>query len=151
MQTTEHLFEQFTKLAKSVKKDVAKKGIVIPSQQANGNIRIGKYIIAKKDELFYISELNGNVIFGPLNLAKTAVVLANDLALGKRVDITLVHNDQWFGFKAFEEQVANNIANNQTDFDIADLNRYKADKALLLKQQYKQSIDTRYHNLCKLL
>ena len=151
MQTTEQLFDQFTKLAKSVKKDVAKKGISIPFRQANGDIRIGKYIIAKKNELFFISEINGELLYGPLNLAKTAVVIANDLALGKKVDRTIVQNDRWFGFKAFEEQVANNIANNQTDFDIANLNRYKANIALSQKQQYKQSIDTRYYNLCKLL
>ena len=151
MQTTEQLFEQFTKLAKSVKKDVAKKGIVVPSRQLNGDIQVGSFIISKRNDLFYITHLDGEQIIGPLNLAKTAVVLANDLALGKRLDYTLVDKDKRFGYKAFEEQLANNIADHQQDVDLAELNRYKENNALTQKQQYKQSIDERYDKLCKLI
>jgi len=154
MQITEkNLFEQFQKLAKSVKQDFAKKGIAVPARRKDGSIQVGQFVIVKEHNAYYIKNSNNSVIEGPLNLAQTAVVIANDLALGRWPDTGLIRNDQWYGYKAFEEQVANNIADlasKKKDADRADFSRYEAGIALSQKLQYKKSIDARFNKLCKL-
>jgi len=153
MQITEkNLFEKFQKLAKTVKQDFAKKGLVVPARLKDGSIQVGPYIIVKKDNAYYVNNKRNDPVVGPINLAQTAVVVANDLALGRWPDIALMHNDKWYGFKAFEEQVANNIAESarkKKDVDRADFSLYEASVALSQKLYYKKSIDARFNKLCK--
>ena len=154
MQITEkNLFDKFQKLARHVKQDFAKKGLVIPARLKDGSIQVGPYIIVKKDNAYYINNKHNEPVVGPVNLAQTAVVVANDLALGRWPDITIMNNDKWYGYKAFEEQVANNIAEQarkKKDIDRADFSLYEASVALAQKLNYKKSIDARFNKLCKL-
>ena len=154
MQTTEKkLFERFEKLAKSVRLDFKKKGIIIPVQEKDGKIRVGEYVIDKKNTVYYISNKRGAVIIGPLNLAQTAVVVANDLALGRWPDHTLLDNDQWYGYKMFAELSAIHVAecaSKKNDPDRADFSRYKATIACEQKLSYKKAIDSRFNKLCNL-
>jgi hypothetical protein len=154
MPTTENqLFEKFTKLANAVRQDFKRKGLVIPSQQRDGSIQIGTFNIKKKDSAYYIKDRNGHIIVGPLNLAQTAVVIANDLALGRWPDHALIDNDRWYGYKSFAEQSALHVAetaSKQKDADRADFSRYRAAIAAEQKLIYKKTIDSRFNKLCKL-
>ena len=148
-----HLFEKFSKLANAVKQDFKKKGIVIPSQRRDGSIQIGIFSIKKKDSAYYIKDKNDNTVVGPLNLAQTAVVVANDLALGRWPDQKILDSDRWYGYKAFAEQSALYIASSarkKQDTDRADFSLYKASIAASEKQTYKKTIDSRFDKLCKL-
>lgn len=151
--TEKHLFEKFTKLANAVRQDFKQKGIVLPSQQKDGSIQIGTYNIKKKDSAYYVKDKNDHTVVGPLNLAQTAVVVANDLALGRWPDHKLIDSDRWYGYKAFAEQSALYIASSarkQQDVDRADFNQYKAAIAASEKLTYKKTIDSRFNKLCKL-
>jgi hypothetical protein len=154
MPTTENqLFEKFTKLANAVRQDFKRKGIVLPSQQKDGSIQIGIFNIKKKDSAYYIKDRKGNTIVGPLNLAQTAVVIANDLALGRWPDHTLIDTDRWYGYKAFAEQSALHVAETagkRKDADRADFSLYRAAIAAEQKLSYKKTIDSRFNKLCKL-
>ena len=147
------LFEQFTKLARSVKQDFKNKGLVVPSRTAGGDIQIGNYVIFKKEQRYYIRNKDKEVVAGPLNLAQTAVVVANDLALGRLIDRKLINDDAWYGYKEFDELVANTIAEHaqqEHDVEKAEFNQYKAMEAKHRKLEYKKNIDARYNKLCKL-
>jgi hypothetical protein len=151
--TEKHLFEKFTKLANAVRQDFKRKGIVLPSQQKDGSIQIGTYNIKKKDSAYYVRDRNNHIVVGPLNLAQTAVVVANDLALGRWPDHTLIDHDRWYGYKAFAEQAALHIAESASkkqDVDRADFSLYKAAIAASEKLTYKKNIDSRFNKLCKL-
>lgn len=148
-----HLFEKFQQLAKAVRSDFKNKGLIIPVQNKDGTIQIGAFTIAKRDSAYYITSKNGEVIVGPLNLAQTAVVVANDLALERWPDNVLINNDKWYGYKAFAEAAAINVAERarkNKDDDRADLSLYKAAIAAEQKLFYKKSIDSRFDKLCKL-
>ena len=148
-----HLFEKFSKLANAVKQDFRKRGVVIPSQHKDGTIQIGSYNIKKKDSAYYIKDKNNNTVVGPLNLAQTAVVVANDLALGRWPDQQILESDRWYGYKAFAEQSALYIASSarkNQDIDRADFSLYKAAIAASEKLTYKKTIDSRFDKLCKL-
>lgn len=147
-----NLFEQFSKLARNVKQDFKTKGLIVPSRAANGEIQVGDFTIFKRDHRYYVRN-NKETVAGPLNLAQTAVLVANDLALGKHIDTVLVRNDTWYGYREFDERVANNIveqALKEKDYDRADLSRYKAILAQEQKLQYKKSIESRYNKLYRL-
>jgi hypothetical protein len=154
MQPTEKkLFEKFAKLANSVKQDFKRKGIVLPSQQKDGSIQIGTYNVKKKDSAYYIRDRRGQVVLGPLNLAQSAVVLANDLALGRWPDHKILDSDKWYGYKDFAEQAALHVAESarkHKDTDRVDFNLYKAAVASEQKRYYRKCIDSRFAKLCKL-
>jgi hypothetical protein len=148
-----HLFEQFEKLAKNVKTDFKKKGLVVPVQNRDGTIQIGVFAIKKKDSAYYVTGRNGDAMAGPLNLAQTAILVANDLALGRWPDPKLIDSDTWYGYKAFAEASANSVAERarkDNDADRADFSQYKAAVAAEQKLSFKKVIDQRYNKLCKL-
>ena len=151
--TEKHLFEKFEKLAHAVKQEFKSKGIMIPSRRKDGSIQIGNYFISKKDVFYFIKNSRGIIVTGPLNLAQTAVVVANDLALGRWPDAKLIDTDRWYGFKEFEEQSANARADRaykDKDSDKGDLSLYKAATACEQKLHYKKTIDSRFDKLYKL-
>jgi hypothetical protein len=151
--TEKHLFEKFEKLAHAVKQEFKSKGIIIPSRRRDGSIQIGDYSITKKDPFYYIKNSRGIVVAGPLNLAQTAVVVANDLALGRWADEKLIDTDRWYGFKDFEEQSATARADRaykDKDSDKGDLSLSKAAAAGERKLFYKKSIVSRFDKIYKL-
>ena len=154
MPTTENqLFEKFKKLANAVRQDFKRKGVVPPSQKKDGSIQIGTYNIKKQNSVYYIKDRNDNIVVGPLNLAQTAVLVANDLALGRWPDHKLIDSDRWYGYKVFAEESALHIASSarkKQDVDRADFNLYKASIAASEKLTYKKTIDSRFNKLCKL-
>lgn len=148
-----NLFEKFSKLAKSVKQDFKNKGLIVPTRLQNGDIQVGDCRIVKLNHAYYVRSKSGNDLAGPLNLAQTAILVANDIALGRLPDPTIINNDLWYGYKAFDEQVATNIANHARkghDIDRAEFNQYKATIAHQQKLYYKKGIDSRYNKLCNL-
>jgi hypothetical protein len=148
-----NLFDKIEDLAITIKQEFKRKGFVIPSQHKDGSVQIGGYFIVKKDDGYWINNRHGNAVEGPLNLARTAIVVANELALGKWVDTDLITKDRWYGFKAFDERVANAKiiqAINRDDNDRADVNRIRAVIAREQKLHYKKDIDSRFAKLRKL-
>lgn len=147
------LFEKFSKLAFKVKQDFKKKGIVIPSKLDDGSIQVGDYLVVKQDSFFYVKDKSKICMAGPLNLAKTAIVIANDLALGRTLDYNLIERDKWYGYKLFDEQTAIHVADRarkDKDWDRSDYSLYKASLASEKKKSYKRDIDLRFNKLYKI-
>jgi hypothetical protein len=105
MKLNNNLFKKVEQLAEDVKKDFKLKGIAIPVKDADGSIRFNNYTVIKNKQGFY-SILNSSkvVVIENINLAHTAIILANNLAIGKVSDDTIVYNDQQYGFNIFEEE-----------------------------------------------
>jgi hypothetical protein len=149
----QHLFERIEDLATTVKQEFKRKGFVIPSQHKDGSVQVGKYVIVKRNDAYYIDDNRGREVVGPLNLARTAILVANELALGRYIDDELITKDRWYGFKAFDERVASTKAAqaiNRDDLDRADFNLTRAQIAREHKLSYKKDIDSRFAKLRKL-
>lgn len=148
----ENLFKNVEKIAHKVKQDFKQKGIVIPTRDKNGNVVIGKYTIIKDSGLYDIVDLRGSKVLTCINLVETAILIANDLALGKFIDQNLVDSDKWYGYKYFTEQHAKYIAENskKKDPDRAELSLYMAGIAHGQRLEYKRRIDNRFNKLRKL-
>jgi len=105
MKLNNHLFKRVEQLAEDVKKDFKLKGIAIPVKDSDGSIRFNNYIVTKNKQGFYVILNSSKIpIIENINLAQTAIILANNLAIGKISDNSVVYNDQQYGFNLFEEE-----------------------------------------------
>lgn len=148
-----HLYKKIEKLANTVKEEFKTQGVVIPRKLKNGVIQIGTYTIHKTQGIFWIKDYGNQPVAGPINLAQTAAVLANDLALGRMLDTDLLNSDRWYGYKEFDEQSGNAQAESafkKNDIDRAINGLYRAKIASEQKLRYLRPIDSRFAKLRKL-
>lgn len=104
----EKLYQKIQELAKKVKNDFRRKGVIIPTRNDKGTIRVGKYLIKRKENEFYaVVSVDGEVMADQLNLPQTAALIANQLALKQQFDKQLVERDREYGYACFEDQLYN--------------------------------------------
>jgi len=137
-------------LANSVKADLRKKGIVVPIKHKDGSISFDEYSVIRADGEYSIVGPKGRVVVEHINLAQTAIVAANKLALGNKVIDDIVKQDQWYGWKSFDEEIFIKSANTSVknkDYDKADWCFTRASIAKTQKEEYKRSILSQYSRL----
>jgi len=148
---TPKLFEDVKHLATKVKTDLKGKGFIVPSKNKDGSVTVGDYCIVKQNDGFHIVKSNKEIC-GPINLAESAIVIANSLALGKPLDYNLLENDKWFGYKKFDEESSLHGARTcmRRDPDKADVLLIKAELAKQQMNQYKSSILSVFNHIRRL-
>jgi hypothetical protein len=103
----DQVFKRVETLAKEVKQDLRKKGLVVPRDNGDGTITVDRYTIVKGKTGFYsILDHHNDTIIDGINLAQTAAVIANSLALGRWIDTDIVKQDKQYGFNLFEEELS---------------------------------------------
>jgi hypothetical protein len=149
----DQLFRQVEILAKSVKDQLRKKGIVPPSRGNDGSYIFDNYKIKKEKTGFYsILNSKNETVVDKINLPQTAAVLANDLALGKWIDDKLVALDTNYGYKDFDCQVFRSAAarNKKKDFDLAICFETRCKIADSQRKMYKGEIIRQFDKLRRL-
>jgi hypothetical protein len=143
------LFEQVKSLASKVKQDLRKQGIVIPVKNKDGSVTVGNYKIIKKDVFYYIVDRWNEPITQGINLPQTAILVANKLALGRLMDDRLLKNDQYFGWKSFDQESYTRSAKSRMKRNMGDAEIYlnRADIAKREKNYYKSVIMSEYERL----
>jgi len=102
----EFVYNKFSVLSDEIKKEFRRKGFVIPTTNDDGSIRLGVFNVVKTNSGFYqIQDIKGKLVIDNINLPQTAVILANDMALGRIVNSDLIKKDQMYGYAFFEEQL----------------------------------------------
>jgi hypothetical protein len=109
-QTTQ-LYKKIEELSQGVKKDLRNKGLVIPTKQEDGSVKFSDYIVVKTDKTYAITNIKGAVVIDEINLVQTAILLANNLALGKYLDTEIVALDRQYGFNNFEDDQFTRVIN----------------------------------------
>lgn len=103
---SDQVYNKFKSVAKTVKDDFKRKGIVLPSKTPNGNIILDGHVIVKQPNGFYvIKNKSGEIVIDGINLPQSAALLANSLALGKWIDVTIYNLDREYGYKTFESEL----------------------------------------------
>lgn len=103
------VFNKIENLSKTVISDLRKKGYVIPSKQRDGSIKFDNFTVKKdKKGFYYIIGSNNHVYVENINLPQTAILIANNLALGKILDKELAKIDREYGHMHFEEELYQN-------------------------------------------
>lgn len=151
---TEDLFKKIIDVSKEVKKNLHKKGMITPVDNPDGSITIGAYTVVRDLNGFYIIVGRGNeIVAEQINLPQTALVLANNLALGKFLDNDLLQKDRLYGYAIFEEKLLKKSLDNKSRKDLQQfeliLTKYLMVKSK--KEMYRESIINSFEKLRKLV
>lgn len=144
---SEHIYKKLEIVSSQVKSQLEKKGIAIPIQNDNGSISIGHYTIIKRDNFYYILDFTGNILIDKINLPQTAIMLANNLALGKFLDNKMLDADRNYGYAEFEEVLHKRLAEKyfKRDINTADImmvkSKIKRDKKEIFKRAITKSFE----------
>lgn len=133
MKIESRIFNQIANIALRTKKEFREIGVVIPTTNERGQIKIGRYIIDKNSKGYFIQNSYGEVVYSEINLPQTALLVANSLALGKVVNQNILNYDIQHGFSEFEELNYQRLSKNL--MQKKDWERYQA---ILIKQELAQ-------------
>jgi hypothetical protein len=148
------VFKKVEKLAKEVKQNLRNKGFVVPRDNGDGTITVDKYTIVKESTGFYtIRDQHNDIIVDRINLAQTAAVLANNLALRRWIDQDIVDKDRIYGYNLFEETVTKqhiDSSRKRDDHDRADVLNIKLNIAQQRKRTAYSAILSSFDKLRRL-
>ncbi len=148
-----NLYNKIQELSEDVRKDLKRKGVVVPVKNKDGSVSIGHYRIVKSDEGYSIVDSFNEAIVDRINLPQSAVLVANGLALGKYKDSTIIDNDRRYGYALFEEELHNKAVarSKKKTLEYYDVMSTKAVIAKLKKEQYKRDVLNKYEKLIQLV
>jgi hypothetical protein len=145
------IYSKIEQLNLDVKKNLERRGLVVPISKEDGSIKLGNFLIKKLPTGFYnIIDYKNRPIVEGINLPHTAVIIANKLALGKWIDTDLLAIDKKYGHAAFDELVHKHSASSnrsKKQYDKADIMEIKAQTASRKKEYYKKTISADYRKL----
>jgi hypothetical protein len=149
--TPEDLYFQMKKLSVEVRKDLLRKGIVVPTKNTDGTITIGNFTIVKNpDGSYAILDHTDEKLVDNINLPQTAIMVANKLALGQYKDSILLDVDRRYGSADFEERLYRRaLSKRSSDFISVYVTKYEIAK--YKKNGYRESINRSFEKLLKLV
>lgn len=151
MKSINEIYKKIAELNNSVKLKLKINGFIVPIQLNDGSIKIDSYIIKKNSRGFFeIKNKKNNFLLENINLAQTAVIITNRLALGKWIDNDLIITDKNYGYAIFEEQVCVKMIKNSLkskDYVKFDIMSDKIIKARNKKEYYKKLIVNDFQKL----
>ncbi len=100
-----NIYNQFQLVARQVLTDLKKKGYVVPVPGPNGSLKFEKFTVLKNSNGLYTVRGKSITYFEDINLPQTAAILANNLALGKILDTSIINLDRDYGYRLFEEEL----------------------------------------------
>jgi hypothetical protein len=147
-----NLYRKIQQLSFEVKEELRKKGVVAPMKNDDGSIGIGSFKIVKTGDGYSILNSRDEIVEDNINLPQTAVLLANDLALGRFRDNTVINNDRKYGYALFEEQLhTRSKTRKNSTITYFDVSLAKASEARSKKEFYKRDLLNKYEKLMRLV
>lgn len=151
MHNQEIIFEKIEALTRGVLKNLRSKGIVVPIENDDGTITIGRYSIIKSQGFYQIVNYANEILVTNINLPHTALMIANDLALNKFIDSKTIELDRNYGYALFEEQLYKKISKKQKSYEDYDIVVTKGLVARAKKEHNKRAILAHFDKLRKIL
>jgi hypothetical protein len=154
MITAEELYKKFTKVSAEVREEFRRRGLIVPISNKDGSISIGPYRIVKgNDNLYSVVDSQDRVEIDGINLAQTAIIMANDLALRKFLDRSIIKRDQEYGYALFKEQIYRRALQRSKNQPIEryDLMTAKSLTSREKKERCRRDIQQSFEKLTKIL
>lgn len=142
------VYQKLENLSNQVEQRLKKKGIAVPVQNEDGSIQVGQYCILKLDGFYKIIRRD-EIIADKINLPQTAAIIANNLAMGKFFDSSILNLDRSYGYAEFEERLHRLHAEKyiKKNIDHAELLFTKSYIKKQKKEAYKRDILKQFENL----
>lgn len=150
MKLSTQLYKKVAHLASDVKENFRSKGLIIPIQETNGIIKFDNYSVIRYNGCYFIKNASDIAMVEHINLAQTAILLANSLALGRLTDDKLLAHDRQYGYNLFKEDQYKRIASNaakKKDWEKFDLLTDKQNIAHLKAEAAKTTIMNSFEKL----
>jgi hypothetical protein len=146
---TNDLYKKIIHISKDVKNNLQKRGLAIPVQNDDGSTSFGYFVVRRDiNGLYNIFDYGNYPVVSGINLPQTAIILANNLALGKFLDSDLVKLDRQYGYTLFEEMLYQRRSiNKKTSTDKKDLAFAKVSVLKNKKDLYRKQIISRFEKL----
>lgn len=104
MKKSKNIYPKLEKLAHKVHADFRKQGVSIPFYADDGALSVYGYrVIHETNGKYSITDVTSHVVVADINLAQTAMLLANSLSLGRWLDTDLINIDRQYGYQLFEK------------------------------------------------
>lgn len=147
--TKSQIFSKVQQVANSVKQNLRDKGYIIPVKEKDGSINFEGIHVRKIKNTFYsVYDKTEHPIIENLNLLETAVVLANNAALGRFLDMKIVEADKQYGYHSFKLDVFTARFNNAEKMtDTWVYYETRRNKASENTQKYKQIVYNSFNKL----
>ena len=136
-----------------VKNDLRRRGMIIPVSNQDGSVTLGTYRIDRDvNGLYFILDATDTPVASDINLPHTAVVIANNLALGHTIDTAMLMTDKNYGYALFDELIQTRAIerHTRTDPDYADIMLTKCMTSRLKKESCRRDIIRSFEKLRKL-
>jgi len=150
MNLTNQLYKKVTHLVTDIKETFRTKGLIIPIQEKDGSIKFEHYIVVKKNGFYSILNASNITMFEHINLPQTAILLANNLALGKLIDDKLLTCDRQYGYCLFESDQYKRVASlaaKKQDWSKFDILMEKQDRVNIKAEVAKHTIMNSFEKL----
>ena len=144
------LYKKIVQVSTQVKMELRRKGIVVPVENKDGTVTVGNFLIVKNSNGVYsILDKNDDVVVDQLNVPQTAVVVANNLALGRYKDVKLIDADKNYGYAAFDEMLHMRAVekSSKRSLEYFDVMLTKGMLARAKKESYKTDIVRSFEKL----
>lgn len=147
------IYKKIIRISNDVKNDLRKKGIMVPVKNPDGSISIGLFKIVKTELGYTVLDRLDEPVVEQINLPQSAVLIANNLALGKFKDDTVIYKDRHYGYALFEEMLHKRAVekSNKKSLEYFDLMLTKHLISKAKKEHYKQDLVRSFEKLVKLV
>jgi hypothetical protein len=152
--TAEELYKKFVEVSAEVREDLRRRGLIVPVSNKDGTISVGTYRIVKdRNDLFTIVDSRNRIEIDGINLAQTAIIMANDLALRKFLDRSIIKRDQEYGYALFKGQLYRRALQRSKNQPIEryDLMAAKSSINREKKERCRRDIEHSFEKLTKIL
>lgn len=141
------VYNRLQRVTDEVRQQLARKGIAIPVKNQNGTITLGHYTVCKQNGFYSILDYADVPVVEKINLPQTAIILANNLALGRFLDHRILTIDRNYGYAEFEEQLNFKLASKGKAY--TDLRMIKGQEKRIRKESLKREIIKSFEKLRK--
>ena len=147
------IYKKIVRISNDVKNDLRKKGIMVPIKNSDGSISIGLFRIVKNDAGYTVLDRFDEPVVEQINLPQSAVLIANNLALGKFKDDAVIQKDRHYGYALFDEMLHKRAVekSNKKSLEYFDLMLTKCLISKAKKERYKQDLVRSFEKLVKLV
>ena len=148
------IYQKIQNINRDVKEKLRRRGFISPIRQSDGSIVVGQYIIKRNQNSFFnILDKDQNILFVNINLAESAILIANELALTNCLHSSKLSIDQQYGYVMFDiKRYDHNIKSllKKQNYERLDLMVAKKSSAIFKAKKLKTIIETDYKKLLQL-
>lgn len=147
MKSKNSLYTKIVEINNEVKQNLRRRGLVVPVRNRDGSISLGAYTVNRTEDGYTIVKGKSEIVAKQINLPQTALIIANNLAVGKFMDTSLIDKDRHYGSALFEEELAKRVISRiKNNVDKWDLMTTKCMIAQARKNYYKNQIVDHFRN-----